>query len=77
MEFAPIASAMLKKRKLIVREAWQVGRHDVEIAGIKPDDDVIIPTGQADVPVLEVLRWKEERKGRRRSPKKRRKKRRR
>ena len=42
MAFSPIASATLRKRKLTVRDAWQVGCHDVESAAIKPDDDVTI-----------------------------------
>ena len=54
----PITENCLIKRELNVREAWQIGRHDPDIAGILEDDDPIIPEGQDDAPVLKLLRWK-------------------
>ena len=50
----------LIKRELHVREAWEIGRHDVDGVAIHEDDDPIIPTAQKDPPVLELLRWRRE-----------------
>jgi len=50
----------LIKRELHVREAWEIGRHDVDSAAIHEDDAPIIPTGQKSPPVIELLRWKRE-----------------
>ena len=51
----------IAKRELHVREAWEIGRHDVDCAGIHPDDDPIIPADHPDAPVPELIRWKRER----------------
>jgi hypothetical protein len=50
----------LVKRELHVREAWEIGRHDVDSVAIFADDVPIIPAGQENPPVLSVLRWKRE-----------------
>jgi hypothetical protein len=50
----------LGKRELHVRQAWEIGRHDIDSVGVTEDDDPIIPPGQKDAPVLELLRWKRE-----------------
>lgn len=50
----------LVKRELYVREAWEIGRHDVDSVAIFADDVPIIPAGQENPPVLSVLRWKRE-----------------
>jgi len=47
----------LVKRELHVTEAWEIGRHDVDAVGISADDDPIIPDGESDPPVIELLRW--------------------
>lgn len=46
--------------ELNVREAWQIGRHHVDSMGVKADDDVIIPPGVHDPPVLKLQAWKRE-----------------
>jgi hypothetical protein len=43
MRVSPLSSVVLEKNELIVREAWQIGPNDVDIIGIKEEDDVIIP----------------------------------
>ena len=54
----------IKKSELNIRPAWEIGEHDPDRVGINPDDDVIIPEGVANVPVLNVLERKEkQRKG--------------
>jgi hypothetical protein len=50
----------LVKREIHVREAWEIGKHDIDVAAIHKDDDPIIPTGKRNPPVLELLRWKRE-----------------
>ena len=50
----------LIKRELHVREAWEIGRHDVDSAAIHEEDSPIIPAGQNNPPVVELLRWKRE-----------------
>jgi hypothetical protein len=54
------------KRKLSVREAWQIGRHDLDSMAITPEDEVIIPAGQEAPPVLELFKWRREMESRRR-----------
>lgn len=45
-------------RELIVRPAWQIGRHDPNIVALQPGDDPIIPEGVEHPPVLSALeRW--------------------
>jgi hypothetical protein len=50
----------LIKWELQVREAWKIGRHDVDSAAIIEEDTPIIPAGQKNPPVLELLSWKRE-----------------
>jgi hypothetical protein len=50
----------ISKQKLHLREAWEIGRNDLDSAGILPSDHPIIPTVHPDAPVLELLRWKQE-----------------
>ena len=54
----------LTKRKLHVREAWEIERHDLDSAGIFADDDPIIPKGQEKAPIIDLLRWKRENESR-------------
>lgn len=48
--------------KLVVREAWEIGRHDPDMAGILLDDDIIVPAGVDNPPVVELLAWKRQRR---------------
>lgn len=48
--------------KLVVREAWEIGRHDPDMPGILPEDDVIVPAGVENPPVVELLAWKRDRR---------------
>jgi len=56
----PVSDVHIAKRELNVRDAWQIERNDPDVVGICEDDDPIIPTGQQDAPILEVLRWRQE-----------------
>lgn len=44
------------KRKFHVREARQIGPHDVDRIAVRPDDDVLIPEGETTPPVRELAR---------------------
>jgi hypothetical protein len=52
-----LARAILK-RKFNVREAWQIGPHDLDCVAIKPKDDVIIPDGEESPPIYELFEWR-------------------
>jgi hypothetical protein len=54
---AVIGEPMLLKHKLIVREAWEIGRHDPDAAAIHLEDDIYIPPNATKAPVKEVLKW--------------------
>lgn len=43
------------KRQIFIRPAWQIGEHDLDVCGIKPDDKVIIPEDVKDPPVIRAL----------------------
>jgi hypothetical protein len=48
-------NAMIQKSKLNLREAWEIGSNDPDCSAIQDDDDVIIPEGTHDAPVIELL----------------------
>ena len=48
----------IAKRDLHVREAWEVGRHDLDSIGVTADDDPIVPATQQEPPVRELIEWK-------------------
>lgn len=45
----------VKKKEVIVREAWQVGEHDPDSCALQADDSPIIPSGVTDAPVLRAM----------------------
>ena len=49
------------KNELNVRPAWQIGAHDPDMVAIHDDDDVIIPEGVTDAPVLGAIARKKRR----------------
>jgi len=44
------------KRALYVRQAWEIGRHDVDASAVVAEDDPVILPGRDDAPVLDLLR---------------------
>ncbi|MDE0146014.1 MAG: hypothetical protein OXL95_09115 [Nitrospira sp.] len=52
----PARELALLKRKLYVRQAWQIGENDPDIAVFDKDDEPIVPEGVTDPPVNTVLR---------------------
>jgi hypothetical protein len=53
------------KFDLHLRNAWEIGRNDLDSVGILPSDDPIIPDDQPDAPVIELLRLKRQREEKR------------
>jgi len=56
----PILEKSILKRELNVRQAWEIGRNDIDATGIRDDDEPIIPEGRSDAPVVEVIKWLKE-----------------
>jgi len=56
----PIFEKCILKRELNVRQAWEIGRNDIDSPGIRDDDELIIPEGHRDAPVLDVIQWLKE-----------------
>lgn len=52
----PVFEPNIYKQELYVRDAWEIGNHDIDSIGIRINDDPIIPPGKDDAPVLELLR---------------------
>ncbi len=57
-----VGNNYIGKLNLYLRDAWQVGRNDLDSIGIQPDDDPIIPSEQLNAPVLELLELKRNKK---------------
>src|SRR5262249_13955052 len=49
------------KTHLHVREAWQIGLNDLDCAGLREDDEPIIPPTEPEAPVIQLLqrRWQQ------------------
>lgn len=45
----------IQKSELIVRNAWEITMGDVDVMGLSPDDDPVIPAGVEIPPFREVL----------------------
>lgn len=41
---------------ILIRDAWQIGPHEIEAVAIQNDDDPVIPDGEENVPVLNLFR---------------------
>jgi hypothetical protein len=55
-----ILEKRILKRELNVRQAWEIGRNDIDAPGIQHDDEPVIPDGHSDAPVLDVIQWLKE-----------------
>lgn len=47
----------IRKTQLLVRDAWEIGRHDLDAVMFKPDDVPVLPTDGRPAPVTELLKW--------------------
>jgi hypothetical protein len=54
---SPASDVRIRKRELNIREAWQIGRNDPDVAGIRVDDEPLIPHNASPAPVLDLLAW--------------------
>ncbi|MBO6511719.1 MAG: hypothetical protein JJ979_25095 [Roseibium sp.] len=49
------------KREVAIREAWTVGLNDPDGMAVSPSIDPIIPKGQDNAPILELIEWQKNR----------------
>ena len=45
----------IQKSGLVVRNAWEISTRDIDVMGLSPDDDPVIPAGVENPPCKEVL----------------------
>lgn len=45
----------IAKRELNIRDAWQIGRHDPDAMAIRDDDEPLIPEGEPNPPIVDLL----------------------
>jgi hypothetical protein len=57
----PHREMSILKVDLVVRYAWEIGRHDPDMSAIFEDDQPVLPSGGESAPVLELLVWKRRR----------------
>jgi len=55
----PFEEYSILKSKITIRNAWEIGMHDLENVAIKQGDNPIIPDSVENAPVLEVLKRKD------------------
>lgn len=53
-----LKGAYLGMYEITIRNAYEIGLGDEDSAGIQPDDDIIIPEGVTNPPVLELQAWR-------------------
>lgn len=46
----------IAKRELNIRDAWQIGRHDPDALAIRDDDEPLIPEGEMNPPIMDLLK---------------------
>ena len=54
----PDSARAIEMTEIHVRDAWEIGRNDIDSMGIEPNDDIIIPDGIKDSPVADLLEHK-------------------
>lgn len=56
----PFTDLRIRKRSLYIRNAWEIGSHDIDIMGVFNNDNPIIPEGIEDAPVLKAMERKKQ-----------------
>ncbi len=56
----------LIKRDIFVRNAWEIGKNDIDRIAVYNDDDILIPEGEKNLPVNKLLQEKNKGKTRKR-----------
>jgi len=59
----PIIDHAIEIYDIVVRNAWEIGMDDPDMAGVLADDNVIIPEGITSPPVEQLQEWKRNRGG--------------
>ena len=54
----PMLDFYIAKREVYLKDAWEIGKNDLEGAAIHNDDDPIIPKGITNPPIFELLQEK-------------------
>ena len=49
-----IGKIRVNKKRLHIRQAWEIGPNDPDSAGIREDDEPLIPADKKDIPVLRL-----------------------
>jgi hypothetical protein len=49
-----IGRISVKKKRLHIRQAWEIGPNDPDVARIREDDEPLIPADKKDIPVLRL-----------------------
>jgi len=62
----PMLDYCISKREIHVKDAWEIGKNDLEGTAIHEDDDPIIPEGVTNPPIFELLQIKRKGKPRKR-----------
>lgn len=47
------------KSRIFIRNAWEIGAHDMDGMAIRPEDEVLIPPDVSDPPVAGLRQWRE------------------
>lgn len=58
IDIEPFLDMGILKRKLDVRDAWEIGENDLDCIAIKENDQPIIPDDISDAPILKLLQRK-------------------
>lgn len=56
----PYVELGILKTKLTIRDAWEIGVHDLDSVVIRKEDKPLIPSDKPDAPVIELLKLKKE-----------------
>jgi hypothetical protein len=54
-DLVPATELVIGKTEIIVMPAWQVGENDPDIVALDSEDDIIIPEGVKDAPIIAAL----------------------
>jgi len=60
-QFVPDLTRGIKKKELIIKNAWEISLNNIDSVILKEGDDIIIPENIENAPVLEVLTLKNNR----------------
>lgn len=59
-KLCPDLSLTISKKKLVIKQAWEISINDIEKMAIYPEDSILIPEGMIDPPFLKTLKFKKD-----------------